>query len=101
MAETLKELFDGELTTTSTTLYTVAASATVIVTEIIVANKTATDTSATIRLGNSQVIPNKTIPANDALVVKLYSTLSAGKTITGSAGASSAIDCRISGVEIT
>jgi hypothetical protein len=100
MADTLKELFDGELTALGATLYTVPASTTIIITEIIVANKTGADVVATIAVGNTKIVPAKPIPANDSLVIKTHTNLTSGKTIVGSAGADTSIDCHISGIEV-
>jgi hypothetical protein len=101
MADTLKTLYKGTLNTTSTTLYTVPASTTTIVKEIILCNKTATDTTATITFDGGSIIAGKVVPKNDTYVVELHSVLAAGKIIAGLAGAASAIDVYISGIEVT
>lgn len=100
MADTLKNLYSGELGTVSATLYTVPVSTTTIVKEIILANKTATATTATIKFAGSNIIATKSIPSNDTLIVPLTSILIAGALIEGLAGTATAIDCYISGIEV-
>ena len=101
MADVLKTLYSGTLGTSSTTLYTVPASTTTIIKQITLANKTASAATATITFDGMNIVPAKSIPANDALIVPLYSVLGAGKIIAGLAGTASAIDCTICGVEVS
>lgn len=100
MADTLKNLYTGTLTDSSADLYTVPALTKTIITEVVLANKTAGAVSGSILIGTTNIVPAKSIPANDALVIKLYTVLEAAEVIKGLAGAATSIDCRISGVEV-
>lgn len=101
MASTEVRIYRGTLGTSSTTLGTVPASKKWIITEIWLANKTGTATTATITLGGTTLVPAKQIPANDALPIPCKTLALASEVIAGFAGAGSAIDCVISGVEVT
>ncbi len=100
MTDTLKNLAKGVLGSTSAPLYTVPANTIAIVKEIILANKTAGAVTATVTFDNIIIVPAKSIPANDALVIELHSIIEAGKVIAGSAGAGASIDYYISGIEV-
>lgn len=100
MADTLKNLYGGTLGTSSATLYTVPASTKAILKEIILCNKTSTDTTATIIVNGITVIGGKNIPKSETYVVEFHSIIEAEKIITGLAGTSSAIDIYISGIEV-
>lgn len=100
MAYTPKTLASGTLGTSSTTLYTVPASTTAIVKEVVLCNKTGSAATATITFDGKNIIAAKSIPANDTLVVPLSSVLATGKIIAGLASAGSAIDHYISGIEV-
>ena len=101
MADTWNRLHDDTLSATAdTVVYTVPALTKVTVTEIIVANKTAGAIVATVQLGNTKIVPGKSIPANDALVIKTNTLMLAAETIKAWAGAVTSIDCRISGLEM-
>jgi hypothetical protein len=100
MAATEKRIYKGTLGTSSATLNTVPASTLWIITEIFLANKTATDATATVTLGGTNMVPAKLIPANDALRIQCSTTAVAGEILAGLAGTASAIDCIISGVEV-
>lgn len=100
MADTLKQLYKGTLGTSSATLYTVPASTTAIIKEIVLANKTATDATATITFDGVNIVPAKKVPANDALVVELHSIMPTATIIAGLAGTASAIDIYVSGIEV-
>lgn len=100
MADTLKTIYKGTLGTASTTLYTVPASTTAIIKEIILCNKTASAATATITFDSWNIVAAKSIAANDTLVIELHSILETGKILAGLAGTASAIDCFISGIEV-
>lgn len=97
------KLYGGTLGINPATLYTAALNAgeEMTVTEIIVANTTASATAVTITIGGQKVVPGKSIPANDAIIISLRTELSNGDTITGVAGTANAIDVKISGIKIT
>jgi hypothetical protein len=94
-----KNLYGGTLGSTSATLYT--ATNKVLVKEVILCNKTGTAATATIAFNGINIINAKSIAANDYLKLDLCSAIEATKVITGLAGTASAIDCYISGIEIT
>ena len=100
MATTSKALFRGAATTTlTTTLYTVPAATTAVVTEIAVANTTGTAGTFTITLDGVAIAPAVAISGNDTTVIPLKQVLGATKVITGGASAAT-INFHISGVEI-
>jgi hypothetical protein len=101
MPDVLKRLYTGTLGTTSADLYTVPVSTKTVITEVVLANKTIGAVTATILIGTEKIVPDKSIPANDALVIKLHTIMESGEVIKGLAGSSASIDCRISGVEVT
>lgn len=97
-----KSLFGGTLGTTSATLYTAPATpGYAIITEIILANKTATVATATITRNGINIVAAKSVPANDSLVIPLKTIVGAGEIVAGLSGTASAIDCTISGIEVT
>jgi len=100
MADTLKNLYKGTLGTSSATLYTVPASTKTIIKEMVICNKTGTDATVTISFDGATIIGIKIVPKNDTYVVELHSIIEAGKIIAGLAGAASAIDVYISGIEV-
>jgi hypothetical protein len=100
MATTSKALFRGAATTTTTTtLYTVPSSTTTVVTEIAVANLSATAGTFTMFLAGVKIAETVTVGAYDTTVIPLKQVLVATNTIAGGASATS-INFHISGVEI-
>jgi hypothetical protein len=100
MANTAKVLFRGAATTTvGTTLYTVPASTTTVVTSIIVTNTSASAGTYTLALGGTNLATTVAVGGNDSTVIDMKQTLIATNTITGGASATS-INFHISGVEI-
>lgn len=100
MAATAKALFRGAATTnTATTLYTVPASTTAVVTQIVVVNTSASAQTATIFLAGIDIITAVSVTANTTYVLDLKQPLTATQTITGGASATS-VDFHIAGVEI-
>jgi hypothetical protein len=100
MANTSKVLFRGAATTTvGTTLYTVPASTTTVVTSIIVTNTSASAGTYTFALGGINLATTVAVGGNDSTVIDMKQTLVATNTITGGASATS-INFHISGVEI-
>jgi len=99
MATTTKVLARTAAATSSTTLYTVPASTTTVITNILVANTAASN--ATFELLLDDVSIAKTIPvaANDTVSIDLKQVLAATKTIKGLASAIT-VNFHISGVEI-
>lgn len=88
------------LTVSSATLFTVPASTTVIVTEIVINNTTAIDITPTINFGGVAFISNTAVPPMGMLTFGIKQVLSATDTITGLASAAG-LNIFISGVTIT
>lgn len=99
MATVSKALFRGSASTTLTTLYTTPAGSTAVVTNIAVANTSASSQTATIFLDDVDLLSGVSINANTTIVIDLKQVLAATKTIKGLASATS-VDFHISGVEI-
>jgi hypothetical protein len=100
MATTTKALFRGAATTsTGTTLYTVPASTTTVVTSIIVTNTSASAGTFTMALGGTNFGTLIAVGGNDSTVIDIKQVLTATQTITGGASATT-INFHISGVEI-
>lgn len=100
MATVSKTLFRGAATTSAgTTLYTVPAATTAVVTSIVVTNTSGSAGSFTLSLGGTNLATNITVGAYDSTVIDLKQVLTATQTITGGAGATT-VNFHISGVEI-
>jgi hypothetical protein len=99
MATVSKALFRGAAAVTSTTLYTVPASTTTVVTNILVANTAATTANFSLLLDDVKIADTVTVAANDTTVIDLKQTLATTKTIKGLASATT-VNFHISGVEI-
>lgn len=106
MANTVKKLSHSALTaTTTTTLYTVPASTTTIIKEILLCN---TDTSArtvTIQAGSTTGVADRILSAlslapGETKILSLSTVLLTTETITGGASVTSVVSCLISGVEV-
>lgn len=101
MPQTSKALFRGAATTTvGTTLYTVPAATTTVVTDIVVTNTAGTAGSFTMALDGVSIATTVTVGAYDSTVIPLKQVLATTKTITGGASATT-INFHISGVEIS
>lgn len=101
MTTTPKVLFRGAATTnTGTTLYTVPAATTAIITNIVITNTAGSAGTYTLNLGGVNFATTVTVAAVDGTNIDMRQVLNAGDTITG--GASTAlINFHISGVEIS
>jgi len=100
MATTTKALFRGAATTsTGTTLYTVPASTTTVVTDILVSNTAGSSGTFTISLDGVTIASAVPIGANDSVSMSLKQVLATTKIIAGGASATT-INIHISGVEI-
>jgi hypothetical protein len=99
MAATPKPLFRGAATTGLTTLYTVPASTTTVVSNIVVTNSAATAATFTLYLNGIDLFLTTTIAANSATFIDLKQALTATQTISGLATAVT-VKFHISGVEI-
>ena len=96
---TSKTLFRGAAATGSTTLYTVPASTTAVVTNIIVTNTAGSSGTFTLNLAGTALFTTTTLAANTTAMFDIKQVLTTTQTITGLASATS-INFHISGVEI-
>lgn len=100
MATTVKALYRGAATTnTATTLYTVPASTTAVITNIVVTNTSSSLQSYTLSLDGVSIATTVAISASDSVVIDMKQVLGATKIIAGGASATS-VNFHISGVEI-
>lgn len=99
MATTSKAMFRGAFATSNATLYTVPAGTTAVVTDIWVANTSATAGTFTIKLDGVEIAPSLEISGNATVNLTPKQVLDATKLIEGSASAVT-IKINISGVEI-
>ena len=100
MATTTKALFRGAATTnTATTLYTVPASTTTVVTNIAVTNTAASAATFTFGLAGTSIHTTTAIAANTTAYIDCKQVLVATNTITGGASAIT-VSFHLSGVEI-
>jgi len=99
MATTTKALARTAAATTSTTLYTVPAATTAVVTNIAVVNTAGSSATFTITLDGVVLIPAATIAANTTALFDLKQVLATTKIIAGFASATT-VNFHISGVEI-
>ena len=101
MATTTKALFRGAATTTvGTTLYTVPASTTTVVSNIAVVNTAATAGTFDLALNGTKLATTQAIAANSTAYIDLKQVLVATNIIAGGASATT-INFHISGVEIS
>ena len=99
MATTSKALFRGAASTSSATLYTVPASTTTVVTNILVTNTSSSTATFTILLDDVSIATTVTVGGLDTTVIDLKQVLATTKTIKGLASAVT-VNFHISGVEI-
>lgn len=100
MATLPKKLYIGTPATTSATLYTVPASTTTILKNLILANSTATAAVVTINVGGKTLLNSYPVAANDTVVLDLSLVLNAADTVTGIQTTANAINVFLSGVEV-
>jgi hypothetical protein len=99
MAVISKALARTAAATSSTTLYTVPASTTAVITNIAVCNNASTAATFTILLDDIELQKDSTIAANSTAYIDLKQVLATTKTIKALASAVT-VDFHISGVEI-
>lgn len=99
MANTAKALARTAAATSNTTLYTVPASTTAIVTNILVTNTSGSSQTFTINFDGVAAFSGATIAANSTAMFDLKQVLATTKIISGSASAVS-VNFHISGMEI-
>jgi len=100
MAVTSKALARIAAATSSTTLYTVPASTTAVVTNIAVTNSAATSATFTITLDGVDLFKDAALAANTTAIIDLKQVLTTTKIIAGLASAVT-VKFHISGVEIS
>ena len=100
MATATKALARGAFATSSTTLYTVPASTTAVVTNIVVTNSAASAATFTIQLDAVDIFKDAAIAANSTATFDLKQVLATTKIIAGLASAIT-VKFHISGVEIS
>jgi hypothetical protein len=101
MATVTSVLFRGAATTnTATTLYTVPASTTTVVSNIVATNTSASAQTFTMALNGVSIATTVSIPANSSSFIDLKQVLATTQTITGGASATS-VNFHISGVQIS
>jgi len=99
MTTTSKTLARTAAATSSTTLYTVPASTTAVVTNILVTNTIASDATFTILLDDVSIGTTVTVGGFDTTIIDLKQVLTTTKTIKGLASATT-VNFHISGVEV-
>ena len=100
MATTSKALARTAAATSSTTLYTVPASTTTVITNIAVCNNAASAATFTILLDDIELHKDTAIAANSTAYIDIKQVLATTNTIKGLASAIT-VDFHISGVEIS
>ena len=100
MATVTKALARTAAATSSTTLYTVPASTTTVITNIAVCNNAASAATFTLLLDDIELQKDSTVAANSTAYIDLKQILATTKTIKGLASAVT-VDFHISGVEIS
>jgi hypothetical protein len=99
MATTTKALARGAFATSSATLYTVPASTTTVVTNIVVDNTASSAATFSILLDGVELLSAAAVDANSSVFFDLKQTLTTTKIIAGFASATT-VKFHISGVEI-
>ena len=100
MANTFKVLFRGAASTSNTTLYTVPASTTTLVSSIVVANTASVSATYDLSLNDVVLANDVSIPANDSAVLEVKQVIATGQTIKGLAS-DTTVNFHISGLEIS
>lgn len=102
MADLAKRLYNGTLSTVAgTTLYTVPVATKAIITEIVLCNKTATPYNVSLTYAGTSILNNKSVNANDTLIIKTNSLLEATTILAGSCSNATSVDIYVSGVEVS
>ena len=100
MATITKALARTAAATSSTTLYTVPASTTAVITNILVTNTAGSSATFTLLLDDVSIGTTVTVGAYDSTIIDLKQVLATAKTIKGLASAVT-VNFHISGVEIS
>lgn len=100
MATTVKALYRGAATTnTATTLYTVPAATTAVITNIVITNTSGSLQTYSLSLDGVSIATTVAISATDSVVIDMKQVLEQLKLAAGGASATS-VNIHISGVEI-
>ena len=99
MANTVKKLFRGNLTTSATDVYQVPNATTAVVTNIVLTNTTSSVLTATVKLGTFDVLSAVSVPANGIFAFDLKQVLEATDTLNAVASAAG-VRLHVSGMEI-
>jgi hypothetical protein len=100
MATATKVLARTAAATSSTTLYTVPAGTTTVVTNIVICNPTGSAVTASMTINAIDLLGSVSIAANSSAFFDLKQVIPATQIIAGSASSTS-VDFHISGVEIS
>lgn len=100
MATTTKALARTAAATSSTTLYTVPASTTTIVTNIVIANTGSSAYTWTMTFNGVSIGTSVSIAANSTTVIDMKQVLAATQVIAGLAS-NTAVTFHISGIEVS
>jgi len=100
MATATKVLARTAAATSSTTLYTVPAGTTTVVTNIVICNPTGSATTASMTINSIDLLGSVSVAANSSAFFDLKQVIPATQIIAGSASSTS-VDFHISGVEIS
>ena len=100
MANTFKVLFRGAAATSSTTLYTVPAATTALVTSVIIVNTDSANATFDMSLNDVQIANDVTAPANDSVILEIKQVMDAAQTLKALASATT-VNFHISGLEIS
>jgi hypothetical protein len=100
MATSTATLFyRGAAATSSTTLYTVPANTTSVLTDIVISSTDSAQQSVTITVDGVVLIPAVPVPSNSVVNFQFKSVIAAGKIVAGYAGSTN-VNFHISGVQI-
>ena len=100
MATVTKALARTAAATSSTTLYTVPAATTTVISNIVICNPTGSGVTASLLLNDIDLLGSVAVAANSSAFFDLKQVLNATQTIKGLASSTS-VDFHISGVEIS
>ena len=101
MAVTSKALYRGAATTnTATTLYTVPAATTAVITNIVIANTGGSSYTWTMAFDGVSIGTTVSIAANSTTVIDMKQVLATTKTITGGAS-NTAVTFHVSGISVS
>jgi hypothetical protein len=101
MPTTVTRFRAGTAGTSDASAYTIPASNTAIITNIILSNKTAATRTVTVLTGGFSFCTGLQVPANGTVNFDARTVLNAAETITVTADQASAVDFLISGVLIS